>query len=231
MYYVNSIFPSFQGEGNYVGALALFIRFHFCNLTCKWCDTKYTWHKKSDVYRVMDAESLQTVIKDYNKPNIIFTGGEPSMQSLDKLYVKGYKFHVESNGTFIPTKSLNFTLYDGTEFCRPPMKHEIISKFNWVISPKLTNSNQKINEESIDYWSQQDFAIFKFIIKNDNEDLVEVTEFIKKFNINPKLVYIALEGKTLESQLKSKLVETILQNNYNYSPRVHVMLWGDKRDV
>ena len=35
--------PTFQGEGPSAGQQALFVRLSRCNLSCRWCDTSYTW--------------------------------------------------------------------------------------------------------------------------------------------------------------------------------------------
>ena len=37
------IFHSLQGEGHSIGTPTVFLRLALCNLTCVWCDTKYTW--------------------------------------------------------------------------------------------------------------------------------------------------------------------------------------------
>ncbi len=37
------IFSSFQGEGIYVGAPTIFVRFGGCDLRCRWCDSPATW--------------------------------------------------------------------------------------------------------------------------------------------------------------------------------------------
>ena len=37
------IFHSLQGEGASIGAATVFLRLALCNLSCTWCDTKYTW--------------------------------------------------------------------------------------------------------------------------------------------------------------------------------------------
>src|SRR3989344_6051962 len=43
----DQVFFTFQGEGQSIGKPAVFLRLHLCNLHCGWCDTKYTWDKKS----------------------------------------------------------------------------------------------------------------------------------------------------------------------------------------
>ena len=37
------IFASIQGEGIYVGAPTMFVRFGGCDLRCRWCDSPTTW--------------------------------------------------------------------------------------------------------------------------------------------------------------------------------------------
>ena len=40
-YKVVEKFISINGEGSRAGQLAAFIRFHYCNLNCSYCDTRY----------------------------------------------------------------------------------------------------------------------------------------------------------------------------------------------
>src|SRR5690606_10255253 len=40
---VSEIFRSVQGEGRHVGVPSVFLRLARCNLSCRWCDTPYTW--------------------------------------------------------------------------------------------------------------------------------------------------------------------------------------------
>ncbi len=73
---INEIFESIQGEGKYLGANQIFVRFSNCNLNCKFCDTQFFEGREYDV---------QTLIKellsyDLSKVHSIsFTGGEPLM--------------------------------------------------------------------------------------------------------------------------------------------------------
>jgi 7-carboxy-7-deazaguanine synthase len=227
-YYLSEYFSSIQGEGNYAGVLSLFLRFHFCNLTCSWCDSKYTWNLKSGKYETLESASIKTIISNSKNYHVIFTGGEPTLYSLDKLVLPGKKYHVESNGTIIPTKPFNMVFGDQFSISRPAMDEDIIKSFNWVISPKLSNSRQILNEESLQFWAAREYCIFKFVIRN-TADLEEVTNTIQTYHINQKKIYIALEGQTLESQIKPELVDSIMEQGFNFSPRLHVMLWGAKR--
>jgi organic radical activating enzyme len=227
IYFVSEYFESIQGEGNYAGVNSLFIRFHFCNLTCTWCDTKYTWlgdHRES---KQLTEIEIKRIISNSACDHIIFTGGEPALYSLDKLIEPDKKYHVETNGTIIPTEPLETAFKDVT-IARNGMDYNIIKNFNWVVSPKLSNSRQKINEQSLKYWTDKEFCIFKFIVRN-NSDLVEVEEVQQKFGIPKNKIYIGLEGQTLESQLKPDLVDEIIKSGFHFSPRLHVMLWGAKR--
>ena len=227
-YYVSEIFESIQGEGNYAGAYSLFIRFHFCNLTCNWCDTKYTWLEKSGTFKKYSESELKSIITESKPNHIIFTGGEPSLYRLDKLVVPNKKFHVETNGSIIPTEELKVELSDKTQISRLAMSAEIINQFNWVVSPKLSNSYQEINATSLQYWASNSLGIFKFIVKT-KFDFEELENLISTYNIDKNIVYIGIEGFTLQSQLQGELVDEIIRRGFNFSPRLHVILWGAKR--
>ena len=227
-YFITEYFESIQGEGNCAGVNSLFLRFHYCNLTCSWCDTKYTWFTDSGKFEPYTAEQLKQLIASHQSPNIIFTGGEPTLYQLDKLVIPGKKYHVETNGTYIPTEPLDVILANQNQFQRKAMDEAVISAFNWVISPKLSNSGQVLNEESLDFWSQKQYATFKFIVRHTG-DLDEVQSLMIRFSIKPEKVYIGLEGQTLQSQLKPDLVDEIIRRGLNFSPRLHVLLWGAKR--
>jgi organic radical activating enzyme len=227
-YYLSEHFVSIQGEGNCAGLNSLFLRFHFCNLTCTWCDTKYTWFADSGKFQPYSSEQLKALISSHNTQHIILTGGEPTLYRLDKLVVPGKKYHVESNGVFIPTEPLDITIADRMALMRDAMDESVIRHFNWVISPKLSNSRQQINEHSLSFWAKKDYCIFKFIIRNES-DLDEIEIVLKRFNIARNKVYVGLEGQSLESQLKPALVDEIIKRGLNFSPRLHVMLWGASR--
>jgi 7-carboxy-7-deazaguanine synthase len=225
---VSEIFESIQGEGNNAGMRALFVRFQFCNLNCIWCDTKYTWYRDSGYFKWYSTDRLKKIIREKNIKQVILTGGEPALFCIDKLVEPGFTYHVETNGTIIPDQPLEIRLKDETLIQREAMNKDIISAFNWVVSPKLSNSGVKQDYKSLNYWSGKDFCIFKFICSTI-EDLDEIETTVRDFKIDKNRVYIGLEGLTLKSQLQPEMVDKIVARGFNFSPRLHVMLWGAKR--
>jgi 7-carboxy-7-deazaguanine synthase len=109
-YRINEIFCSLQGEGMRAGTLNHFVRFSGCNLQCAVepgplspggfdCDTEFISGRR------MSGAGILAELKTLNPKcrNIIFTGGEPTLQ-LDTALVEffreaGYFTAIETNGT------------------------------------------------------------------------------------------------------------------------------------
>ncbi len=227
VYYLSETFESIQGEGDFAGVRSFFVRFHFCNLRCLWCDTKYTWVATNGIQQT-SADELIAQIKASPAKHIILTGGEPAMYRLDKLAVVGKKMHVETNGTILPTKPFEMALPNGKKILREAMERAVIEQFHWVVSPKMANAGELLDEQALLYWKTMDDCIFKFIIQTKS-DIDAVDNLVQKWALPKEKVYLALEGNTVESQLNGKLVDEIITQGYHFSPRLQVMLWGDKR--
>jgi organic radical activating enzyme len=115
------IFSSIQGEGPYIGYRQLFVRFALCNLSCMYCDTKYTPEKYSRIETYPGKGSFKEIKNPVNIDQLIFeieklncfnhhslslTGGEPLLSSdfldcflgkLNKIN-KNLKVYLETNG-------------------------------------------------------------------------------------------------------------------------------------
>ncbi len=101
---VTEVFLSVQGEGVYAGDRHIFVRFHGCNMRCAFCDTPQPDAPgessiRSVVDRIIDAGA------DGQVKVVTITGGEPLLHShflrclLPPLRDKGYKIHLDTNGT------------------------------------------------------------------------------------------------------------------------------------
>jgi len=96
---------SVQSEGSLAGQPAFFIRFHGCNLECKFgdgftCDESLHSLPK---YDKMSPLELLIQARKANTHNVVITGGEPSLNGgIGKLirYLRheGYHVSVETNG-------------------------------------------------------------------------------------------------------------------------------------
>ncbi|MCH3982257.1 MAG: 7-carboxy-7-deazaguanine synthase QueE [Prevotella sp.] len=103
---IHEIFYSLQGEGRHTGRAAVFIRFSGCNLNCPFCDTDFI------SYREMTDEEIVREIERYPSRFVVLTGGEPSLQVdhalVDLLHQQGYEVAMESNGTHLPPKGIDW---------------------------------------------------------------------------------------------------------------------------
>ncbi len=239
------IFHSIQGEGKSMGKPSVFIRLSLCNLYCIWCDTDHTWNwegtryphvkDKDPQYRKFDksasiimatTEEIMELLSSYPCFNIILTGGEPLVQQKDLLHLvtmmkraeDTYRFEVETNGTLLPSPEL-----DG-----------YIDQYN--VSVKLRNSEvtegERLKDRAIAYFVGNGKASFKFVIDGQG-DLEEVLSLSNTYGISPERVYLMPQGMVSEELLSKQewLVEACKSHGFNYTDRLHIHIYGDKRGV
>ncbi|GIW21764.1 MAG: hypothetical protein KatS3mg068_0771 [Candidatus Sericytochromatia bacterium] len=106
-YNLVEIFYSLQGEGIRTGTANIFIRFSNCNLSCSFCDTPY-----NNINLSLNKDEIIKYIQKFNCKNIIFTGGEPTLQLdddlLETLKEKNYYLAIETNGILKTPKLIDF---------------------------------------------------------------------------------------------------------------------------
>lgn len=138
---VAEIFRSIQGEGNFLGVPATFVRFMGCNLKCAFCDTKNTWGENNEA-KDLSVDDIIKAVKRANNTLVVFTGGEPTLQAdlaelIDKLRMQNFVCAIETNGTQ-PTPQTDWVTcspkadanYNINILCRP-------NELKYVVTPEF----------------------------------------------------------------------------------------------
>lgn len=222
---ISEIFESVQGEGVNIGKPSIFLRTALCNLTCTWCDTKYTWDWKNYDYakEVKDVSipDVRKQIESYGKDRLVITGGEPLLQQegLAKLLYEldsGYFVEVETNGTIIPNDAMQDRINQ------------------WNVSPKLSTSGNKLGTYEKDscyrFFAGLDNSYFKYVVKDEGE-LQEVESLISKYNI-PRNHVLLMPQAINKDELYSRgpLIKTLSsKHGLMYTTRMHIEKWDNQR--
>lgn len=234
------IFRSIQGEGPAIGRPRTFVRLSGCNLHCVWCDTAYTWnwtgtpfaHERTtkfdpsaEMIKLSVTETAER-IRALPSEGVVITGGEPLMQSdavvelIDALREHDHRalVDIETNGSIAPSQAL----IDRIDY--------------FVVSPKLAHSGNDaalaLKDETLKRFAAMPSASLKFVAK-DAADIEAVAALAERYAIPKQRIYIMPEGTTSEA-LRARaptLIDAVIEHGFNYSDRLHIHLFGQKRGV
>jgi organic radical activating enzyme len=207
---ISEIFTSIQGEGQYQGTTALFIRTSGCTRKCVFCDTQY--HAKGeDVLNEDIIEKINTLKPD----TVIFTGGEPLLFLSDILYIiisskYGTKFHLETNGDLIKT-------IDDYKI--------IMDAFNYVaVSPKCIEVARRI-----------DILKSEVKINSSTTDIKVVTNLrsvgLELLPYATTLMPLTVYNKKKDAETRIAVWNYCIEHKLHFSARLHVLVFGKKRGI
>lgn len=212
----------------YSGTPAVFLRLAYCNLSCIWCDTKYTWDWETydplkQVVEMSPEEIMNQILK-YRCKWLVVTGGEPMVQQkqliplLKKLKSQDFFIEIETNGTILPD----------------PRFGDLVG--HWSVSPKLANSGNTLALRNIpdcfNFFSASSISHLKFVIKSQS-DIDEVRNIMSTYKVAGNKVILMPEAQKLDDLADRSrwLVEICKTQGCLFSTRLQVLLWGDKRGV
>ncbi|MGH3435909.1 MAG: 7-carboxy-7-deazaguanine synthase QueE [Pseudonocardiaceae bacterium] len=231
---VNEIFgPTVQGEGPSTGRRCAFLRLGGCNLSCRWCDTPYTWDWQgySDDGRAYDprveltAKSVDDILGELLALDVglvVVSGGEPLSQQrrlrplVTELTRGGIAVEVETNGTVAPDDEL------------------VALGVRFNVSPKLAHSGdeerRRINPDALRKFCQIPGVAFKFVCRSV-DDLDEVAVLTIAHGLSP--IWIMPEGKEQHAVIAhlQTIAGEVVRRGWNLTTRLHVLAWGDRRGV
>lgn len=172
----------------------------------------------------MTASEIVERITSYGCKHLVLTGGEPLLHQraltplLASLKSSGFFVEVETNGTIAPSAE-----FDASVDC-----------FN--VSPKISNSlvreGVRIRPDSLKAFVRSPKAWFKFVVCNQN-DLEEIEGVLSEFGIPRDRVLLMPEGIDAATILTRSrwLAEVCKERGLRFSPRLHILLYGNKRGV
>jgi len=232
----DKIFYTIEGEGEYAGYPSVFMRLSMCNLTCKGfassdsphgCDSFISWSVKNkmtfdEIFEYMSQNSFNCKLRDGAIWKI--TGGEPLIQqkqllSLVQAYLDRFGYtpiiDFETNATILPNE-------------------EWLTKFRatFTTSPKLSNNGdpeEKRYKPAVLRWHVQNGSGFKFVINNESD----LNEVLEKYIHNPDVLVphnrvwlMPCCGSRKEHSEKAAMVaELCKKHNFNFSPRLQLVIW------
>jgi 7-carboxy-7-deazaguanine synthase len=102
-------FYTLQGEGNFTGKAAYFIRLAGCDVGCVWCDVKDSWdaskHPQFSVEEIVAAAKIEVAkfVTTGKMPIVVVTGGEPLLHNLNEITTQlkaaGFATNIETSGS------------------------------------------------------------------------------------------------------------------------------------
>lgn len=239
-----------QGEGKLAGVPHILVRTTGCNLRCIFgnstCDTPYSsFTPEKSKYSFQDLVDM--VVANPQIRHILISGGETCLypdfikRVLDSF---GHRtVTVETNGTIFP-------LFETAEMVdlvsiSPKLRSSIPTeekcvKAKQTYSEKMELSHRTLiqNLQPIANWiaSARDYQL-KYVINNE-EDIQEVLNQISTLSLMmeglpARTIYLMPAGVTNE-QLQEKrawLMERCIELGFNYTDRLQILAYGNKRGV
>ena len=228
---LNEAFVSVQGEGRFAGHPALFLRFNYCNLGCSWCDTRFTWDtdkfEKGDLLSTEQVSKLAVELvesqgKIASDVHVVLTGGEPMLHQdrlpelIGELRPAGFDFfEIETNGLIVPNEQM------------------LNSIDWWNCSPKLSNNGlsvkQNISVETLRVIANTGQADFKFVVSSVQDIDEIITHYLPHIPHNS--IMLMPEGFTKAKQERHTpwVKEAAIRHGFRFSPRLHILEWGNER--
>lgn len=222
-----------QGEGPSIGRRCVFLRLGGCNLSCRWCDTPYTWDwtglgdsgvvysPKIELHPMRVDEVLERLLS-HDVDLVVISGGEPLNQQdrlvplVRGLVEAGRTVEIETNGT------------------RSPLPELISFGVRFNVSPKLAHAgdprNRRVVPDALSALAEVPGTIFKYVCRSI-ADLDEVASIADECGAKP--VWIMPEGQDV-GELNRHLAElgdAVIERGWNLTTRLHVAVWGQKRGV
>lgn len=209
-------FISINGEGAHAGELAAFIRFHGCNLSCSYCDTRWANRPDSTV-KPETVRQLCDWVFAKNINNVTLTGGEPLLHDeiaelIEILSATGLRVEIETNGS---------VALDA--FASMPNRPVFTMDY------KLPSSNMEMFMQRDNFALLKQGDTVKFVAGNE-EDLETALDIIEHYDLTSRChVYFSpVFGKIKPSGIVDFMIDHRL-NGVRLQLQLHKYIWEPGR--
>ena len=241
---IGELYSCLQGEGKYIGIPHILIRVSGCKLRCQFrdsfCDTPYaSWPPEKGKFTLDDIVDFYEVNSQIK--HTMITGGGPTSHPklLKELCRIGKDYNhlvtIETEGSeFVQTnadcislspKLSNSTPIPGTYM--PYIDREVTEK------DRLKHEKWRCNYDAMEQliYNHSDYQL-KPVISSE-EDLTELDYIQDRLDIPNEKVWLMPEGVTDDELTKRRrwLMEYATEHGYNFTDRLHIIVYGDKRGV
>lgn len=250
-----------QGEGMFAGSLSLFLRTSGCNLRCIFkpsdsqavpnkCDTWYSSFEHEQNW--VTQKSAEKIIRNNVKKgqHLVISGGEPFLQAkklaklLDSLKDLELIVTVETNGTIyneelckrISLISLSPKLSNSTPTDEKCKASGIFLEDGLLVNHEKYRNNLLPIQKFVNFSHENSNTgvQLKFVVTCER-DIEEIkSKYLKELeDVTPQMIYLMPEGITQkEMQEKSKwVINKCIEEDFIYCPRLHIEVYGEKREV
>jgi 7-carboxy-7-deazaguanine synthase len=225
---VSELFYSIQGEGKLMGVPSVFVRASGCNLRCVWCDTPYaSWEPEGEAVGV---EAIVEEALKFGAHHVVITGGEPMIMPdigplCDLLKARDFHVTIETAGTVHAAVRLDLASISPKLSNSTPTEREG-GRFARAHEEKRLNVPviQRLIDESPDFQ-------LKFVVC-EPADMGEIHGLLGQLRgWSAEDVLLMPEGidrQTLEAR-SGWLGEICKTEGFRFCPRLHVLLYGNRR--
>jgi organic radical activating enzyme len=215
------------------------------------CDSYASWHPAfKDLSPMVETKDLVdqmlALVPDNtwtnstgNDTHLVITGGEPLLgwQRAYQELISNPKMHDLKNITFETngTQKLQPAFRDFLQAWQQPALGAKQDKFvTFSVSAKLSASGEKWEEaichDIVASYQELGFTYLKFVVETE-EHFAEVDKAVKEFRAGgfTGVVYVMPQGGVVTPYAANRVrvADWALTKGYNYSPRLHVDLWGN----
>ena len=214
------IIRTWQGEGPDTGRAMVILRFKYCNLNCKWCDTKVKMRILPEGEYTI--RTIQDMITE-NRCGLMITGGEPTIERHfnDCLFLL--------NNLTYPTANVESNGFKLDELI---LQTDKTKNIRFIYSPKIFNSKDAFKEfKKAKSLLRYKNVILKLVYEDNDyinlfcRDLASLISSDKNIEDPTSKIWLMPEGSTRQDLLRNAPVVFDAAEHYkfNFTSRTHIM--------